>query len=164
MTLLKYGSMCLHSFLVSCLPTKGQRSDVILQRSITRGCTHFVLLPLAHNTLGKASNSVEIVFGIERLPQSTAPVHVLNHPRDAQKEREGNTTQQKGKATQHNLPKAVIFQRKKLAWVAHTWYMCRESPLKFSPGVLALPGPCRHTETHSRYGWQTSCRMTGALH
>ena len=33
------------------------------------------------------------------------------------KERQGNTTQQKDKATQHNSPKTVIFQRKKLPWV-----------------------------------------------
>ena len=39
-------------------------------------------------------------------------VHDLNHLWNARKE--GNATQQKDKATQHNSPKTVIFQRKKL--------------------------------------------------
>ena len=37
---------------------------------------------------------------------------LIIHEMLRKKERQGNTTQPKDKATQHNLPKAVIFQRK----------------------------------------------------
>ena len=40
-------------------------------------------------------------------------IHDFNHLHEMlKKTRQGNTTQQKYKATQHNSPKAVIFQRK----------------------------------------------------
>ena len=50
---------------------------------------------------------------ISRCMEDMTPLW-FNHPWDAQK---GNTIQRKDKATQHNLPKAVIFQRKKLPQV-----------------------------------------------
>ena len=75
----------------------------------------YLQYPIAH---AQASNGA--VLAEKQTTQHTRYSYVhdlIIHEMLREKERQGNTTQQKDKATQHNSPKAVIFQRKNcLGW------------------------------------------------